>query len=275
MRGSQGRDCSTLAARAEGLQPGAAGRRAHFATSVKRSVSQIGPERAFLRRIRRTAGILLAGVLLLGGKPAWGQQVSSQFAHWEPTWPASTRDTAPAVSGDYRHEGLVFGAVVFGAAGAWIGAHHFSACPLEPGVGCGRDENLVAQSITLGLIGAAAGGGLGYLIGRLSPKKARPDSVMFNRSQLHTVPDSIRRIAGYQHWRGAGLGLGIGAGLGTLLGTIAPLSCDDCQTWSRGRAMWTVGLVGAGTGAVVGFLAGLVSPKYVWVPGDDAGQSLR
>jgi hypothetical protein len=91
---------------------------------------------------------------------------------------------------------------------------------------------------------------------------------MFQKATLATVPDSVRRIVGYQHWRGSAIGLAIGAGIGTLFGTVAPIQCDDCtRNWSRGRAIWTSGLVGAGVGGVVGFLAGLSSPKYVWEPG--------
>lgn len=94
------------------------------------------------------------------------------------------------------------------------------------------------------------------------------------RYQGLALPDSIRVVTGYQHWRGAALGLAIGAGVGTLFGALAPASCDDCtDPWSRGRAMWTVGLLGAGTGGVVGFLAGLSSPKYVWVPTEGRAQS--
>jgi hypothetical protein len=141
--------------------------------------------------MRRKASTVVAGLLLFVGRPAVGQQMSSRFTPWKPSGMVWTRETAPALSGDYRYKGR----------------------------------------------------------------------------QLPTVSDSIRRIAGYQHWRGAGLGLAIGAGFGTLFGLVVPLECDDCQVRSRGH-MWTAGLVGAGTGAVVGFLAGLASPKYVWVPTD-------
>jgi hypothetical protein len=83
------------------------------------------------------------------------------------------------------------------------------------------------------------------------------------------VPDSVRVQSGYQHWRGALLGAGIGAALGALTGATAGAisSCYDCSRQpSAGSGALIVGLIGAGAGSVVGFLAGLSSPKYVWVP---------
>ncbi len=83
--------------------------------------------------------------------------------------------------------------------------------------------------------------------------------------------DSIRVHAGYQHWRGAGLGAIIGGALGGLTGAIgeAMSQCDDCLTErSAGESALITGLLGAGLGSVVGFLVGLSSPTYVWVPRD-------
>jgi hypothetical protein len=83
--------------------------------------------------------------------------------------------------------------------------------------------------------------------------------------------DSIRVQAGYQHWRGAGLGAIIGGAIGGLTGALgeAMSRCDDCLTErSVGESALITGLLGAGLGSVAGFLAGLSSPKYVWVPRD-------
>jgi hypothetical protein len=76
----------------------------------------------------------------------------------------------PAVGGgrDYRYEGLVVGGVALGAFGAWVGSQLRGPCPTEAGVECGSDR--VGNAVTLGLVGAAIGGGIGYLVGRLSSK---------------------------------------------------------------------------------------------------------
>jgi hypothetical protein len=45
--------------------------------------------------------------------------------------------------------------------------------------------------------------------------------------------------------------------------------CDDCARQpSAGESALITGLLGGGVGSVVGFLVGLSSPTYVWVPRD-------
>jgi hypothetical protein len=123
--------------------------------------------------------------------------------------------------------------------------------------------------LALGLLGAAVGGGLGYLVGRFSPKKPRPQLEPAPENTPMGLPDSVRIVTGYQHWRGAGLGLLIGTGVGAVAGTVLSTigaGCDDCTSGtSAGEGAVMLGLLGAGTGGVVGFLAGLASPKYAWV----------
>jgi hypothetical protein len=77
-----------------------------------------------------------------------------------------------------------------------------------------------------------------------------------------TLPDSLRRKVGYQHWKGAAIGAGSGAVLGTLLAFGLGGRCADCSftTWDRTQAALLV----TGAGSVFGFLVGLASPKYVW-----------
>ena len=75
---------------------------------------------------------------------------------------------------DYRYEGLLIGGVPFGTLGAILGHGLTPACPTVPGADCSPDR--LGNAITLGLVGAALGGGLGYLIGWLSPKPAPPNA---------------------------------------------------------------------------------------------------
>jgi hypothetical protein len=177
----------------------------------------------------------------------------------------------PESSGDYRYEGLAFGGLVFGALGAWLGSREYATCPLVPGGECYGNRDRLGNGIALGLVGAAVGGGLGYLVGRFSPKKPRPDSLLMSSPPMPAgVPDSVRRRVGYQHWRGAGMGLAVGAAVGALGGAVLAsiIECSDCSPPSVGEGALIVGLLGAGTGSVVGFLAGLSSPKYEWVAED-------
>ena len=62
------------------------------------------------------------------------------------------------------------GGLALGALGAWIGSRITLGCPTEPGVRCDTDR--LGDAVALGLVGMAVGGGVGYLVGRLSPKRA-------------------------------------------------------------------------------------------------------
>ena len=219
------------------------------------------------------SGSLLTGLLLFGGGltlPA--QQQAAPFIRWEPpvlSTAATTSQPTPegksTTLGDYRYEGLAFGGLAFGALGVWMGSKISAACALEPGGPC--DTNKAENAVVLGLVGAAAGGGLGYLVGRFSPKKPPRIEPELPSEDFVSVPDSVRKRTGYQHWRGAAIGLAIGGTLGALTGATRADQCDDCgrQPTATSRAL-TVGLIGAGAGGVLGFLAGLASPKYVWIP---------
>ena len=86
-------------------------------------------------------------------------------------------------------------------------------------------------------------------------------------------PDSVRVRSGYQHWRKAALGGAIGGALGALTGVVGAgiSSCVDCRRQpSAGTGALYGGLIGAGAGGVIGFLMGLSSPKYTWVPSAEA-----
>lgn len=202
--------------------------------------------------------ILTCLLIAPGSWPLAAQQKPAAFAQWN----ADTTSVA-ASHGDYRYEGLIFGGVTLGAVGAWVGSRLSEACivPAVPGGGgrCGSDR--LGNAVLTGLAGAALGAGLGYLVGRYSPKRPRPSMVPATPSPaLVSVPDSVRRRVGYQHWKGAAVGGVVGAVLGTAMAT--GVTCSDCSISTGDRV--EAALVVSGVGAVAGFLAGLASPKYVW-----------
>jgi hypothetical protein len=215
--------------------------------------------------------------LIVAGSLA-AQLAETRLAQWEPPVPGlsgsalsgAASDSVALPRGDYRYEGLAFGGLAFGALGAWLGSRNFAACPAEPGVPCSGNRDRLGNGIAGGLVGAALGGGLGYLVGRFSPKRPRPPLILPSQpsNELAGIRDSVQRVTGYQHWRGAGIGTVVGGVVGALAGAVLVNdSCSDCgEQWSRGRGAFVLGLLGAGTGGVAGFLAGLSSPKYEWVP---------
>jgi hypothetical protein len=85
-------------------------------------------------------------------------------------------------------------------------------------------------------------------------------------SRLPTVPDSIRRRVGYQHWKGGAIGGGLGALGGLVLALVAHGRCYDCP--SDAAPVGKVTLIGAGLGGAFGFLVGAASPRYRWVRTD-------
>jgi hypothetical protein len=78
------------------------------------------------------------------------------------------------------------------------------------------------------------------------------------------LPDSVRQRVGYQHWKGGAIGAGLGALGGLALALAARGRCYDCS--SDDVPVGKVTVVGAGLGGAFGFLVGLASPKYRWVP---------
>jgi hypothetical protein len=214
----------------------------------------------------RIALILVSLLHVSAGSSLLAQWRTAPLVDWEPpafaTESSSSRAAAARNSeglGDYRYEGLAIGGLSFGAWGVWIGSQISAACPLEVGAPC--DTGKTEDAVALGLAGAVLGGGLGYLVGRLSPKRPPRIETELPALELVTVPDSVRKRARYQHWRGGA----IGALTGVLGHAVA--RCDDCgQELSVASTALTTGLVGAGAGGVLGFLAGLSSPKYAWIP---------
>ena len=81
-----------------------------------------------------------------------------------------------------------------------------------------------------------------------------------------SIPDSVRKKVGYQHWRGAAIGGAAGAVGGVLLALFARGQCSDCGP--NDPKVPEVGFLGAGLGGAFGFLVGAASPKYRWVPSE-------
>ena len=73
--------------------------------------------------------------------------------------------------------------------------------------------------------------------------------------------DSVRQKVGYSHWKGAAIGGAAGAVAGLLLGLAARTTCSDCDPDIAKGILVSAGVVGA-----FGFLVGLGSPRYRWVP---------
>jgi hypothetical protein len=115
-----------------------------------------------------------AGLLLLLVAPLQAQENPRGFETWE-VWVAPPSAPSTAVTSvhlsrrDYRYEGMALGGIAFGALGAWVGSQITEACPTEPGVDCSPDR--LGNGLAVGLASAAVGGGLGYLVGRLSSKR--------------------------------------------------------------------------------------------------------
>ena len=95
-------------------------------------------------------------------------------------------------------------------------------------------------------------------------------AVTSERNAALTVPDSVRRKVGYQHWKGAAIGGGVGAVLGSVLAFGLAGKCADCidTTWDRAQAA----LVVTGASSALGFLVGLASPRYAWTPSIGSGE---
>jgi hypothetical protein len=124
---------------------------------------------------------------LLAVSPAFqlgAQQRSPSFQRWALCEVSAcgaqsgdvTRLTSASVPRrDYRYDGLLLGGATFAALGAWIGFQISDPCPIDPVANCAPPDRL-GNAITAGLIGATIGGGLGYLVGRLSSKRRLPAS---------------------------------------------------------------------------------------------------
>lgn len=215
--------------------------------------------------MHRLIGVVsLLNFALLGSLPA--QQVIPPFARWDsPTSmvsavPASgfLQDTLPRPRRDYRYEGLAFGGIVLGAAGGWVGWNVSAACPTVPGAQC--DPDRFGNAVAAGIAGAAIGGGLGYLIGRLSSKPYPEQLPATAQVRPSLIPDSTRIRVGYQHWEGAAIGAGTGGLIGTMLVIAAGRGCSDCNT--TGSDYLRAISLAAGLGGTFGFLVGLASPRY-------------
>jgi len=120
--------------------------------------------------------LLLASLVAFTGLPLHGQRrapaPTSLSADWTP--PAIARGPAPAPTpqpfsarfsqSDHRWEGAIFGFALVGVTGALVQA---GSCR-EPDGQAGDD--CAGRALVGGLIGAAAGGAVGFLVGKGIPK---------------------------------------------------------------------------------------------------------
>jgi hypothetical protein len=102
---------------------------------------------------------------------------------------------------------------------------------------------------------------LSPLAGLVPQPRARPATPLSS-----TIPDSVRQKSGYHHWTGAAIGAGVGALGGLALAVAAHGQCADCPSDSPSIGKVTV--LGAGLGGAFGFLVGLATPRYRWVPAE-------
>ena len=95
----------------------------------------------------------------------WAPSVHLTASHSQ--WRSSL--TVPRTKvGDYRIEGTVVGSLLLGAFGAWIGSASCQSQPTPVGGSAGPD--CTGATLTVGFVGTVLGGGLGYLLGRGTPK---------------------------------------------------------------------------------------------------------
>lgn len=131
-------------------------------------------EESRMRRVLCITCLLSAGAVVSSA----GQQIEPAFAQWEPSssltaaQPTAAHDTVPVARRDYRYEGVAFGGILFGGLGAYVGSRLGVACPTVPGVRCEPDR--LGNAVALGVISAALGGAVGYLVGRFSAKPPDP-----------------------------------------------------------------------------------------------------
>jgi hypothetical protein len=99
--------------------------------------------------------------------PLSAQRLAPDFASLRVQAPSS--ETSRARFGDYRVEGAAFGAIFLGVLGAWLGREACQGQPTPITTG-GGGRSCTGDALTVGLVGGVVGGGLGYLLGRLTPK---------------------------------------------------------------------------------------------------------
>lgn len=111
---------------------------------------------------------LLALVAVASSSASAQQMATPRFQAWAPEQLPVTRaplaQPVPAVRRDYRYEGMLIGAVLFGALGAWIGTEACHSRP-EP-LGGAAGSQCTRDAFVVGGVGALVGAGLGYLLGR-------------------------------------------------------------------------------------------------------------
>ncbi len=126
-------------------------------------------------RLHLVTFALVSLVGLVSASAPKAQRLSELGSDWTfkvqsgPSEPASRfLVVSRAKVGDYRFEGTVVGALVFGALGGWIGSESCNNQPTP--VASGAGSGCAGATLTVGFVGAVIGGGIGYLLGRGTPK---------------------------------------------------------------------------------------------------------
>jgi len=107
---------------------------------------------------------------------ASAQRLSLDFPAWRPHFVANSsvdhhvaRANLQTKFPDYRLEGTVLGVVLLGGLGLWMGTEVCNNQPQPVGSGGGSS----CSALPFALVGVAVGGGVGYVLGRITSKHPR------------------------------------------------------------------------------------------------------
>ena len=107
---------------------------------------------------------------------ASAQRLSLDFPAWRPHVVATSsvdhhvaRANLQTKFPDYRLEGTVLGVVLLGGLGLWMGTEVCNNQPQPVGSGGGSS----CSALPFALVGVAVGGGVGYVLGRITSKHPR------------------------------------------------------------------------------------------------------
>ena len=110
-------------------------------------------------------GVLVVMMTLVS--PLRAQRLAPIPSPWTPL-PVLLRPPTQATSvGDYRAAGTAIGSLLLGALGAYVG---YQSCHNQPTPLGSGGASCTKATVTLGVVGAVVGGGVGFLVGRGTPR---------------------------------------------------------------------------------------------------------